>query len=106
MSMDVLAFFDRRDDSADVLAVFDHGIANREVSQRDFMTDRHVLIDGCAKLAVIFGHDAQQTRSGDEVFDDYDADIIVAIVHQEMGPVVHAFSSLTIQAAYNTRLIE
>ena len=81
MSMDVLAFFDRRDDSADVLAVFDHGIADREVSERDFVTDRHVLIDRGAKFAVILGHDAQQARSGDQLFDDHDADIIATIVH-------------------------
>jgi hypothetical protein len=90
MSVDVVAFTDRRDYAADVLAIFHDRVAYREVAQRDLVTDGHVMVGYGAQLAVILCDDAQQLGACLEAFDDDDPDIVPMIVYQQMRCGSHA----------------
>jgi hypothetical protein len=80
--MDVFSLVDCSDDSTDIVAVFDDGVADGEFFQRNFVTDRHVLIDDSPKLAVVLCHHAKQIRPGNEILDDHNADVVPAIMYQ------------------------
>lgn len=81
MDVNVLSFADRRYDSPDVLTVFNDGIAEVEVPKRDFMPDRHGVLQSTAELTVVLGNHAQQVRADRDIFDDHDGDIVATIVH-------------------------
>src|SRR3569833_561476 len=91
MSVDVVAFADRRDYAADVLAILHDRVAYREVAQRDLVADGHVMVGYGAQLAVILRHDAQQFGPCLEAFDDDDTDVVAMIMYQQMRCGSHAF---------------
>ena len=78
----MFSFANRRDDSTDILAIFNDGVADAEVLKRDFVSDRHFLLKSAAELTVIRRHHAQQIGSGNEILDDHDADIVAPVMYQ------------------------
>src|SRR5690348_15479253 len=84
MSVDVIALADRSDYAAYVLAILHDRVAYREVAQRDLVADRHVMVGYGAQLAVILCYDAKQVGARLEAFDDDDADVVPAIVYEQM----------------------
>jgi hypothetical protein len=91
MDVNVLSFADGRYDSTDVLTVFNDCIAEVEVAKRDFMPDRHGVLEGATELTVVLSNHAQQVCADREIFDDHDTDIVATIVHKQ---VRHAFHGL------------
>jgi hypothetical protein len=75
--------------AADVCAILDHGIADRQILQGDFVSQRDVLIDDAAKLAVILRYDAEEVGAGCEILDDHHADVVAAVVHEQVRYLVH-----------------
>jgi hypothetical protein len=87
--MDVIALANGRNYAADVLTVLDHGIANGQVLQCDLVAEGYVLIEEAAELAVILGYDAVQISAGGKVLDDYHADVVAAVMHEQVRYLVH-----------------
>jgi hypothetical protein len=85
----MIAFAHGRNYAADVFAVLDYGIADRQILQGDFVSKRHVLIEDPVKLAVILGYDAEEVGAGCEILDDHDADVVAAIVYEQVRYLVH-----------------
>jgi hypothetical protein len=81
VGVNVVALADGGNDAAYILAVLDDRVADREIAQGDFVPDRHVLIGYCAQLAVVLGYDNEELRSGGEVLDDHDADVVAVVVY-------------------------
>jgi hypothetical protein len=92
VNVHVFSFANCCHDSTDVLTVLNDGLAGVEVPERDFMPDRHVLFESTSELTVVLGQDAQHARAGNEIFNDHDADIVAAIMHQQVRRVVHGLS--------------
>jgi len=93
--VDVVAFVYRCDYAADVLAVLDYGIADRQIFEGNFVAQWDVLVENAAKLAVILGYDAEQVGAGGEILDDHHADVVAAVVHEQMRYLVHDLSRVT-----------
>ena len=85
VDMDMLALGDRRDDAADVLSVLGHRVADREVDERHLVADRHIMAGGEAEIGIVLGHDAEHVGAGLEAFDHDHADVVLAIVHEQLG---------------------
>jgi hypothetical protein len=81
VGVNVVALADGGNDAAYILAVLDDRIADREIAQGDLVPDRHVLVGYCAQLAVVLGYDDEELRSGSEVLDDHDADVVAVVVY-------------------------
>jgi hypothetical protein len=81
VGVDVVALADGGNDAAYILAVLDDCVADGEVAQRDLVSDRHVLVGYRAQLAVVLGYDDEELRSGREVLDDHDADVVAVVVY-------------------------
>jgi hypothetical protein len=93
--MNVIAFPHRCHDPADVLTVFDHRVADRQVLQRDLVADGDVLVYDGAKLAVILGNDAEHVGTGSEILDDDHADVITAVVREQVRYLCHSDAGVT-----------
>jgi hypothetical protein len=87
--MNMVALANGRDDAADVFTVFDHGITDRQVFQSNLVPEGHVLVEDASKLTVILGYDAEQVGTGSEILDDHYADVVAAVVHEQMRYLVH-----------------
>src|ERR1700730_6939236 len=87
--MDVITFADWGNDAANILSVFDDRVPDREILERDLVADRHVLVDDGAELAVVLGNHAEPIRACGEVLDDYDTDVVAAIMYEHMGYICH-----------------
>jgi hypothetical protein len=85
----MVAFAHGRNYAANVFAVLGHGIADRQILQGDFVPKWHVLIEDAAKLAVILGYDAEEVGAGCEILDDHHADVVAAVVHEQVRYLVH-----------------
>jgi len=82
-------------DAADVLVVLDYGIAHRQIFQGDLVSEGHILIEDAAKLAVILGDDAEQVGAGSEILHDHHADVVAAVVHEQVRYLVHDDAGVT-----------
>src|SRR3569833_1135667 len=92
--MHMVALANRCDYAADVRAVLDHRIADRKVLQRDLVAYGHILVADGSKLAVILGHDAEHVGAFREILDYDDADVIAAVMHQQVGYLGHGCPSV------------
>jgi len=99
----MVALAHRRNYAADVFAVLDPGIADRQILQGDFVPQRDVLIEDASKLAVILGYDAEEIGAGCEILDDHHADVVAAVVYEQVRYLVHDDPRVT-QAIYEIRL--
>jgi hypothetical protein len=89
VSMNMIAFAYGGHDSTDILTIFDYGITGTEVFERNFVPDWHVLVDGAAKLAVVLRYDTQHVCAGEEILDNHNSNIVAAIMHQKLRPILH-----------------
>jgi hypothetical protein len=90
----MVALAHRHNYAADVFAVLDHGIADRQILQGYFVPKRHVLVEDSAKLAVILGYDAEQVCAGSEILYDHNADVVAAVVYEQLRYLVHDDSTV------------
>jgi hypothetical protein len=100
MSVDVVAFADRRHYAAYVLAILHDRVADRQVAQRNLVTDRHVMVGYGAQLAVILRYDAHELGARLEAFDDDDADIVPMVVYEQMRWGSHGLQSAEVIYAF------
>ena len=84
MHVDVLALGDVGDRLADVLAVFDHGVARLDVVERDLVADRHVHLRRQLKDELLAVTTPTSCRAGLQSFDHDDADGVLLVVHQKL----------------------
>ena len=82
--MHVAAFRDIGNKPADIMAVFDRRLAIGQIAERNFVPDRHVIIDDKMKVGVVFGDDAQHLGSGLEAFNDNNADVVPFVMDKQM----------------------
>jgi hypothetical protein len=73
------------DDAADIMSVFQYGVANFEVTKGDFVTERHG-VEGLEANGLVGFHDP----TGDffawlDVFDNHDAHGVGFVVHDEIS---------------------
>jgi hypothetical protein len=89
VNVNVLARADFGDHTSDILAVLDDAIAEREITEGDFMTERDVLPGGEPETAAVIEHRAHNLLPCADV-DDGHADVVALIVNEN---VPHDFSS-------------
>src|SRR5262245_58323908 len=83
--MRVLPCLDRRHDLADVHAVFDHGVAELQVLERDLVAERNILDASERDLAVLVEDQPGERLSGLNAFDDDHRDRILGVVQYAMN---------------------
>ena len=84
MCVHVAALADMSDGAADVVAIFQNGVAGVDVAERDFVAERHG-VKGLQRDGLVGLHDpARQVLPGAHVFDDHHADCIVLVVDNEL----------------------
>ena len=81
MDVDVLALGDIGDRSADVLAVFDDGVALLDVGERDLVADRHVHLGAELERGIVRRHHAQHVGAAFKALDGNHADGVFFLVH-------------------------
>jgi hypothetical protein len=79
--MNVLTFLDGRNEPTDVGAVLDRRVTLGEIDEGDLVPDRHVLLCGQLKIAVVFSNDAEQLSARLDTLDNDDADVVLLIVN-------------------------
>ena len=82
MGMRALSY--RLHDTPDIDAIFDDGVADGHVLQRDLVTERNVLYAPQRDRAIFVEDEAGQRRAGGNAFDHYDGDGILGIVQHAM----------------------
>jgi hypothetical protein len=85
MYVNMVALADIRNDAAYIMSVLQHGVANFQVTQGNFVTERHGLerleADGLVGL-----HDPTgNLLAWLDVFDNYDANGVGFVVHDEIS---------------------
>jgi hypothetical protein len=80
------------DDLADVLAVFDGGVALLQVLQRDLVADRHIALGGQAEGGIVVGDAAQHVGAGGQALDHDDPDIVGLFMDEKVRDFRHWMS--------------
>ena len=106
MDVDVRAFLDGLGDLSDIFAVFDGGVAGRQIGEGDFVSERCVFGGAERKFGVVFGVDAEHVLSGGEVFHDDDADVVFFVVDEQVRNVLGHGAKCSIFLGILRRLAE
>lgn len=59
-------------------------VSRLEIGEGDLVTDRYVVTHCELEIGIIFGDDTQHVGAGLEILDHDDADIVLAIVHEQL----------------------
>src|SRR5579863_2545079 len=84
VDMDMLALGDGPHEAADILAIFDRGVVDLRIRERDLVAERYILLHEDREGAVILGHHPEGVGAGGQSFDHDDRDIVLAAMRQNM----------------------
>jgi hypothetical protein len=85
VDVNMAAFADIGDNSADIMSVLEHGVANFQVTKSDFVTEWHGIERLEANGLVGFHNPTGDFFAGLDVFDDDHANGVGFIVHDEIS---------------------
>lgn len=87
----MVSFSDGSHYAANVLAILDDGFTDREIFQRNLVSNGYILVEDAAKLAVILRHDAEHVGTGGKIFNDDHTDVVAAVVHEKVRYFCHGY---------------